>query len=279
MEDGPYNHLVEPVKQEAALIHAAQALVSRVHSYASTIQQTIAKGMVNDDSIAVLADEDDPDGATYATNSSYWDAVSAVGAAIRLVEISYEASRRRQQGEGIAEHIDDDVSHVNATANNVPSASSTIGFGINRPPGHHATPSTPLGFCIFNNIAAAAFHARESLGAERVLILDFDVHNGNGTADIFWSDPHVAVIDIHETSCIYHAPPWTPSGIDALGGGDARGTIVNIPFPSKQQSLTSRYLPLFTTRLSYIFVTLSFILLIMPVYRGSWASMRGIGVF
>ena len=57
-----------------------------------------------------------------------------------------------------------------------------------RPPGHHAEKETAMGFCLINNAAAAAFHARNAHGAERVAVIDFDVHHGNGTQDIFWSD-------------------------------------------------------------------------------------------
>ena len=57
-----------------------------------------------------------------------------------------------------------------------------------RPPGHHAEPSRAMGFCLFNNIAIAALHARAAHGVERVAVVDFDVHHGNGTQDAFWSD-------------------------------------------------------------------------------------------
>ena len=71
-------------------------------------------------------------------------------------------------------------------------------FVAMRPPGHHAERATPMGFCFFNNAAVAARHARAVHGAERVAITDFDVHHGNGTQDIFWSDPNVMYLSTHE---------------------------------------------------------------------------------
>ena len=72
-----------------------------------------------------------------------------------------------------------------------------------RPPGHHATPARAMGFCLFNNAAVAARTALERLGAERVLIVDWDVHHGNGTADAFRSEPRVRYVSLHQW-------PWYP---------------------------------------------------------------------
>jgi acetoin utilization deacetylase AcuC-like enzyme len=71
-------------------------------------------------------------------------------------------------------------------------------FVAMRPPGHHAERATPMGFCFFNNAAVAARHALAAHGASRVAIMDFDVHHGNGTQDIFWSDPNVMYLSTHE---------------------------------------------------------------------------------
>ena len=71
-------------------------------------------------------------------------------------------------------------------------------FVATRPPGHHAEMATPMGFCFFNNAAVAARHARAVYGAERVAIMDFDVHHGNGTQHIFWSDANVMYTSTHE---------------------------------------------------------------------------------
>jgi acetoin utilization deacetylase AcuC-like enzyme len=71
-------------------------------------------------------------------------------------------------------------------------------FSAHRPPGHHAETMTAMGFCLFNHAAVAARHARAAHGAERVAIMDFDVHHGNGTQDIFWSDPSVFYASTHQ---------------------------------------------------------------------------------
>jgi acetoin utilization deacetylase AcuC-like enzyme len=71
-------------------------------------------------------------------------------------------------------------------------------FVATRPPGHHAEKATPMGFCFFNNAAVAARHAQAAHGLERVAIVDFDVHHGNGTQDIFWSDPTVLYASTHQ---------------------------------------------------------------------------------
>ena len=94
-------------------------------------------------------------------------------------------------------------------------------FVATRPPGHHAERATPMGFCFFNNAAVAARHARESHGAERVAIVDFDVHHGNGTQDIFWDDRAVMYASTHEM-------PLYP-GTGAIGERGAHDQIVNAP--------------------------------------------------
>ena len=94
-------------------------------------------------------------------------------------------------------------------------------FVATRPPGHHAETATPMGFCLFNNAAIAARHAQKQHGAERVAIVDFDVHHGNGSQDIFWNDPTVMY-------CSTHQMPLYP-GTGALSERGARNTIVNAP--------------------------------------------------
>jgi acetoin utilization deacetylase AcuC-like enzyme len=93
-------------------------------------------------------------------------------------------------------------------------------FVAARPPGHHAERTTAMGFCLFNNAAIAARHAQKAHGAERVAIVDWDVHHGNGTQDIFWSDPSVLY-------CSTHQMPLYP-GTGAKGETGA-GNIVNAP--------------------------------------------------
>ncbi|MCL5734716.1 MAG: histone deacetylase [Actinobacteria bacterium] len=99
-----------------------------------------------------------------------------------------------------------------------------LAFMLVRPPGHHARPSQGMGFCLFNNIAVAAAHAVDVLGLERVLIVDWDVHHGNGTNDAFYDDPRVLFFSIHEGN---HYPG---TGLASeVGSGDGAGFTINVP--------------------------------------------------
>jgi acetoin utilization deacetylase AcuC-like enzyme len=98
------------------------------------------------------------------------------------------------------------------------------GFSAHRPPGHHAEPERPMGFCLFNNVAVAARYAVDVRGLERVMILDWDVHHGNGTNDIFHASDQVLFVSIHQ-SPLY--PGTGPAG--DVGSGPGRGYTVNLP--------------------------------------------------
>jgi acetoin utilization deacetylase AcuC-like enzyme len=95
-----------------------------------------------------------------------------------------------------------------------------------RPPGHHATPDKAMGFCLFNNVALAADHARTKHGLQRILIIDWDVHHGNGTQDIFYSDGQVTFLSLHRYGAGFY--PGTGSA-DETGTGAGLGHTINVP--------------------------------------------------
>jgi acetoin utilization deacetylase AcuC-like enzyme len=135
------------------------------------------------------------DADTYCSAASYRAAVQAVGAALAAID-------------------------------SVLSGGASHSFGLARPPGHHATATTPMGFCLFNNAAIAVRHAQER-GLERVAIVDIDVHHGNGSEAIFWDDPSVLYTSLHQW------PLYPGTGRAADRGGDrAPGLNLNVPLPA-----------------------------------------------
>ncbi len=103
------------------------------------------------------------------------------------------------------------------------------GFSLPRPPGHHAMRHRAMGFCIFGNLSVAAAALLDA-GAERILIFDWDVHHGNGTQDIFYNDPRVLFISVHQW------PHFPGSGLyHEIGEGAGAGYSVNVPFPPGAQ--------------------------------------------
>lgn len=114
-------------------------------------------------------------------------------------------------------------------------------FVAGRPPGHHAEKSKAMGFCLFNTVAIAARHAQKTYGAERVAIIDWDVHHGNGTQDIFWDDPSVLF-------CSTHQMPLYP-GTGARDETGTKNNVVNAPLSPNvgsdhfREAFKSRVLP------------------------------------
>ena len=100
-------------------------------------------------------------------------------------------------------------------------------YALVRPPGHHATYNNALGFCIFNNIAIAANYALNTYKMERVLIIDFDVHHGNGTQEAFTHNPYVLYVSMHQ----YPLFPGT-GFLTEMEQGSGAGTAINVPLPA-----------------------------------------------
>lgn len=133
---------------------------------------------------------------TYATPTSFTDALNAAGAAISAVHAVLDGSAHN-------------------------------GFAIARPPGHHAEPGRAMGFCLFNNAAIAAQEALAG-GLKRVAVIDFDVHHGNGTQAAFLNDPRCGYLSTHQEG-IYPGTGWLEDADSAA----RRGRIVNVPLPAR----------------------------------------------
>ncbi len=135
------------------------------------------------------------DGDTYVTSDSWTAAALASGAVVRATEA--------------------------VVAGEVANA-----FALVRPPGHHATPSRAMGFCLLNHVAIAARHAIRVLGVERVAIIDWDTHHGNGTQDAFYADPQVLYCSSHSWPLFPGSGAWREMGAD-----EGYGTTLNVPLP------------------------------------------------
>jgi acetoin utilization deacetylase AcuC-like enzyme len=100
-------------------------------------------------------------------------------------------------------------------------------YALIRPPGHHATATTGMGFCLFGNAVVAIHHARAVHGIRRVATVDWDVHHGNGTQAAFYADPSVLTISIHQDSLF----PPASGGLAEIGEGAGEGYTINVPLP------------------------------------------------
>jgi acetoin utilization deacetylase AcuC-like enzyme len=146
---------------------------------------------------AVLSGRGHLDADTYVTSASYDEALLAAGGACAAVD----AIMTGRAGNGLA---------------------------VVRPPGHHAESQRPGGFCLFNNIAVAARQAQVVHGVDRVAIIDFDIHHGNGTQAIFYEDDSVLFLSTHLYGAFFY--PGTGAAAE-IGAGPGRGFTVNVPLP------------------------------------------------
>jgi acetoin utilization deacetylase AcuC-like enzyme len=101
-------------------------------------------------------------------------------------------------------------------------------YVLTRPPGHHAEKEKGMGFCLFNNVAIAAHYARETYGIKRIMIIDWDVHHGNGTENGFYHDPEVLFVSIHQEQSF----PPNSGFVQNVGEADGQGFNINIPLPA-----------------------------------------------
>ena len=121
----------------------------------------------------------------------------------------------------------------------------STGFAFVRPPGHHAESDRAMGFCLFNNVAVGARYLIEKLGAKRVLIVDWDLHHGNGTEHSFWRSPDILYFSIHQF------PHYPGTGRDTdVGAGSGKGYTVNVPLGSRNGDIS--YLQAFSRLLKPI---------------------------
>ncbi len=169
---------------------ADEAEIRRVHTpgHVDRIREAAARAEATGEPLSLTAD-------TMVSGASWEAALAAVG-------VTLDATRTVLAGEADG------------------------AFALTRPPGHHATADRAMGFCLFNNVAIAARWAREEAGLERVLVVDWDVHHGNGTQDIFYDDPSVFYLSFHLSG---HYPGTGQS--EQRGSGVGEGATRNVPFP------------------------------------------------
>ncbi|UCC24963.1 MAG: histone deacetylase [Gemmatimonadales bacterium] len=160
----------------------------RVHTrdHVDRVRQAVAQAQESGSLVAL-----DPD--TTVSSASWEAAMGSLGAALTAVDAVSRGSLRNA-------------------------------FVATRPPGHHATRERAMGFCLFNTVAATARWLQAHRRADRVLVVDWDVHHGNGTQDIFWTDPTVFYLSLHQ-----HAHYPGTGAASEIGGGPGEGTTLNVP--------------------------------------------------
>lgn len=164
-----------------------------------------------------LADQADLDTVSLAHPREYVDGIAEASPESGLVQIDSDTVMSPGTLDAVLRGVGAAVQGVDA----VMTGQAANAFSAMRPPGHHAERTRAMGFCLFNNAAVAARHAQKKHGAERVAIVDWDVHHGNGSQDIFWSDPTVLFASTHQM-------PLYP-GTGALSERGDHDTIVNTP--------------------------------------------------
>jgi acetoin utilization deacetylase AcuC-like enzyme len=183
-------HLREAgILQQLRLLEASDATLDQV----ALVHQAAYVGRVRD-----IAESGGGwlDGDTYVGVRSYAAALRAAGGLLQLVDAC----------------LDGQVDN---------------GLALVRPPGHHALPGRGMGFCLFNNVAIAARHAQQAHGLDRVLIVDFDLHHGNGTQDVFYADSQVLFFSTHQYPYYPGSGHWQETG-----NGKGLGYTVNVPLPA-----------------------------------------------
>ncbi|XP_054806878.1 histone deacetylase 14, chloroplastic isoform X1 [Prosopis cineraria] len=179
--------------------------VTSVHARAYVSGLEKAMGQASEKGLIFI----DGSGPTYATATTFQESLVAAGAGLALVDSVVAASEN--------------------------SLDPPTGFALIRPPGHHAVPQGPMGFCVFGNVAIAARYAQRVHGLKRVFIIDFDVHHGNGTNDAFYDDPDIFFLSTHQDGSY----PGTGK-FDEVGAGDGEGTTLNLPLPGGSGDTTMR---------------------------------------
>ncbi|CAG9460767.1 unnamed protein product [Pedinophyceae sp. YPF-701] len=151
-------------------------------------------------------------GDTYMTKASFAGAMRSAGGACALVDAVVAQSKAGLEAGRVAS-----------------------GFGLVRPPGHHAVPIEAMGFCLLSTIAVAARHAQQAHGLQRVMIYDFDVHHGNGTQDVFYDDPDVLFVSHHQEN---QFPGTGKHG--EVGDEGAEGATINLLLPGLSGNVAAR---------------------------------------